>query len=111
MLLANSLHLEDKCACSFQVMVETPLQEAWCLGQGGDTEASVPPARDATILRTWEEYVELARIAPPSCLPAEGNCWTDVRKALLDSHPDKQGKDPAAFAEALQALRKHRWES
>jgi len=107
-LFANRLDLEDECACSFQVMVETPLQEAWCLGQGNDTDASLPPAREATILRTWEEYVELARIASPWCSPAGEACWTDVRKALLASHPDKKGKDPAAFAEALRALRKHR---
>lgn len=91
--------------------METPLQEAWCLGHGADTDAGVPPAREATILRTWEEYVELARIASPPCLPAEETRWTDVRKALLATHPDKKGQDPAAFAEALRALRKHRRES
>ena len=84
-LLTTSLDLGDECACSLQVMV--PLQEAWCLGQGSDTEAGVPPAREATILRTWQEYIELAGLAR---LPGKPAGQTSGRRSSL---PIPTGRD------------------
>lgn len=91
----------------FDMLVTTVDRPLLCLGDYGELAAS---KADVCMLKMWwGDYVRResyhVRNPPLSCKDLE---WSEVRAALLRTHPDKCANDSASILKAVSDLRKYR---